>query len=221
MQTVAGSAEDGAVLVKGEDPDRARAEFYAFLSRMFLEEPPRELALDMANGRFRLPEYPDEDFSEGVRLIEKFVREGKDAARIYNEMCSEYTRLFVGPVPVMFPYESMYIDGSMMSKSLLSVKREYRRAGLKRAKDFREPEDHIAMELGFMGYLCGMGSEDSKREERDFLHNHLLKWVPGFCDELCEKSRSDFFRGIGKLTRGFLFLDREGTEYRNNNSSKD
>lgn len=221
MQTITSITEDGAVLMRGEDMDRTRADFYAFLSRIFLEEPPRELARDMADGRFRLPESSSEDFSEGVRLIEKFMKEEKDAAKIHNELCSEYTRLFVGPVPVMFPYESMYIDGTMMSKSLLNVKREYRRAGLERAKDFHETEDHIAMELGFMGYLCGMGSEDSKREEMDFLHNHLLEWVPDFCDELCSKSSSDFFRGIGKLTRGFLSLERERIKHLSSGGSKD
>lgn len=212
MQAIAGHPQDGVVIVKEEDIDRARAGLYAFLSRMFLEEPPRELAWDIANGRFRLPDCPNEDFAEGARLIGKFMEEGKDAAKVHNELCSEYTRLFVGPAPVMFPYESRYIDGSMMAKSLLRVKKEYRRAGLVRAKGFHEPEDHISAELAFMGYLCGSGN--SQAAQRDFLDNHLLRWVPGFCDELFRNSSSDFFRGIGKLTRGFLALEKDSLENR-------
>jgi len=101
----------------------------------------------------------------------------------------------------MLPYESTYVDGSMMAVSLLKVKEEYRKAELKRAQDYHEPEDHIAMELGFMSNLCSNNSRDSLRMQRDFLKDHLSKWAPAFCDELCEKSSNDFFRGSGKLQR--------------------
>ncbi len=63
------------------------------------------------------------------------------------------------------------------------------------------------MELAFMGYLCRENS--SPRIQRYFLHDHLLKWVPGFCGDIFEKSSSDFFRGIGKLTIGFLMMEKE------------
>lgn len=197
--------------MKIEEINRARADFYAFLSRMFAEEPPRELAEDIAGGRFPLHESSslNEDFVEGVNLLREFMKAEKDASRVYDLLCDEYTRLFLGPVPAMFPYESMYVDGSMMAKSLLRVKKEYRRAGLSKAKGYPEPEDHIALELGFMGYLCQKQSREFLEMQRDFLYDHLLKWVPGFCDKLCEKSRSDFFRGIGKITKGFLIMEKD------------
>lgn len=186
-----------------------RADFYAFLSRMFLEEPPRELADDIASRRFPLPEMltSNEDFDEGIRILREFMKEEKDADKMHESMCTDYTRLFIGPVPFLFPYESMYIDGSMMGKSLLSVKKKYLLAGLTKAAGFHEPEDHIAMELRFMSYLCEDGSRI--RLQKDFLNDHLLKWAPGFCDELFKKSRSDFYRGIGKILRGFLAIDKE------------
>ncbi len=209
MQAFAGDTEDGAVLMNKEEINRARADFYAFLSRIFLEEPPRELARDMANGNFVLPEASpiNEEFAEGVSLLREFMNVEKDSAKVYDTLCSEYTRLFIGPVPVMFPYESMYIDGSMMSKSLLKVKEEYRRAGLGKLKAYHEPEDHIAVELAFMAYLCR--ENGSPAMQRGFIHNHLLKWVPKFSDELFEKSVCDFFRGAGRLTTGFLMIEKE------------
>lgn len=189
---------------------RARADFYAFLSRMFVEDPPFELAEDIANGKIQLPQTTslNRDFSEGLSLFEKFEK-GDNASDIHEELCWEFTRLFTGPVPAIFPYESMYIDGSMMAMSLLKVKEEYRKAELKRVQDYHEPEDHIAMELGFMSYLCSNNSRESLRMQRDFLKDHLSKWAMEFCDELCEKSSNDFFRGIGKITKGFLISERE------------
>lgn len=192
----------------------ARADFYAFLSRMFLEEPPRELADDIAHGRFPLPEIltSNEDFNEGIKILQKFMKKETNAARMYESMCSEYTRLFLGPVPFMFPYESMYIDGSIMGKSHLAVKKEYRLAGLSKVDGFHEPEDHLSMELQFMSYLCKDQSKNILNLQKDFLNNHLLKWVPRFCDEIIEKSRSDFYKGIGRLVKGFLALEKDALD---------
>lgn len=185
-----------------------RADIYAFLSRMFAEEPPRQLIEDLAAKRFSIPGISrDKELEEGLELIEKCI--SKYGKEIYESLCIEYTRLFIGPVPVVFPYESMYKNGSMMSGSLLSVKREYRLAGLEKAPGFHEPEDHIAVELGFMKHLCRDQSEKSLRMQRDFLNNHLLKWVPEFCDEVCEKSMSHFYKGIAKLTKGFIALEKD------------
>lgn len=78
-----------------------------------------------------------------------------------------------------------------------------------KAQDYHEPEDHIALELRFMGRLCRDKSDISLRMQKDFLEDHLMKWVPGFCDELCEKSSSDLYRGIGKITKGFLISEEE------------
>ncbi|MDP3103287.1 MAG: molecular chaperone TorD family protein [Candidatus Methanoperedens sp.] len=190
---------------------KARATFYGFLSRMFVEEPPYELAEDIVSGKFQFPRSSsfNRDFSDGLSLFEKFAEGNKDAGEIHEKLCREFTRLFVGPVPAMFPYESKYIDGSMMAKSLLKVKEEYRKAQLLRVQDFHEPEDHIAMELGFMSNLCRNGAKDSLRMQNDFLKDHLSKWAPVFCDELCEKSSNDFYRGIGKITKGFLISEKE------------
>lgn len=190
---------------------RARENFYEFLSRMFVEEPPFELAEDIAKGKFVFPQTSsfNRDFAEGLSLFSRFTKANKDAPDIHGMMCREYTRLFIGPVPAMFPYESRYVDGSMMGKSLIKIKEIYRQAGLMKAQDYHEPEDHIALELRFMGRLCRDKSDISLRMQKDFLEDHLMKWVPGFCDELCEKSSSDLYRGIGKITKGFLISEEE------------
>lgn len=190
---------------------RARGNFYAFLSRMFVEEPPFEMAEDVANGKFKFPMTAslNRDFSEGLCLFENFEKGNNGAADIHEKLCLEFTRLFTGPVPEIFPFESTYIHGSMMAASLLKVKEEYRKAGLKKVQDFHEPEDHISMELGFMSNLCSNNTRDSLRMQRDFYKDHISKWAPAFCDELYEKSGNDFFRGIGKITKGFLISEGE------------
>ncbi len=188
----------------------ARANFYAFLSRMFVEEPPFELSKDIADGKLIFPKSSslNKDLFEGLSLFEKFRQYNTDASDIHVKMCREYTRLFIGPVPAMFPYESRYLDGSIMGKSLIKAKENYRKAGLKISQEYHEPEDHIAVELGFMGNLCREKSDGSLRMQKEFLNEHLLKWAPVFCDELIEKSSNEIYRSIGKITKSFLVSEK-------------
>ena len=200
-----------------------RRNFYAFLYRMYLEEPPRELADDLVKGKISFSDLIplDGELSDGFRGLKEFMEKSKGKAidELHEELVDEYTRLFVGPhrLPVQ-PYESWWVDGKLMGKSLLTVKRVYRKAGIVKARDYAEPEDHIAFELKFMHYLCEEGllanfSLEKKRFveclnlQKEFLNDHLLRWVPDFCDALYECELSDFYKGIAKLTKGFLLLE--------------
>jgi len=170
---------------------KARKSFYAFLYRMYLEEPPRELAEDLVNKKFLIPDLEslNEDMAEGFEVLKKFMKKSKDVDEVHEKLIDEYTRLFLGPgrLPVP-PYESMYMDGKMMGNSLLEVKKVYRKAGVGKAGDYAEPEDHIAFELRFMHWLCeeGINTGDSERMkecltlQKDFMNEHLMRWVPKF-----------------------------------------
>lgn len=196
-----------------------RRNFYALLYRMYLEPPSREFVDDLMNERFCLPDLiSDEELSEGFKLIREFVGKYKDKAidELHKDLVGEYTRLFIGPhrLPVQ-PYESWWVDGKLMSESLLKVKQVYRKAGIAKAKEYAEPEDHIAFELRFMHYLCeeelSADTEERIAEclnlQKEYLNEHLLIWVPDFCDALTENKLSDFYKGIARLTKGFILLE--------------
>jgi TorA maturation chaperone TorD len=197
-----------------------RRNFYAFLYRMYVEEPAREFVDTLVNGRFYFPRLTlDEELSAGFRRLKEFMekRKGKIIDELHEDLVDEYTRLFIGPhrLPVQ-PYESWWVDGKLMGESLLKVKRDCRKAGVVKSRDYAEPEDHIAFELKFMHHLCEeelSASLEKKRFveclnlQRDFLNDHLLRWVPDFCDELYECELSDFYKGVVKLTKGFLLLE--------------
>jgi len=199
-----------------------RRNFYAFLYRMYLEEPPRELADDLVNEKISFPDLValDEELSEGFRRLKEFMEKSKSKAadELYEDLVDEYTLLFIGPhrLPVQ-PYESWWMDGKLMGESLLKVKRDCREAGVVKSKDYAEPEDYIAFELKFMHFLCeeelSNFSLEKKRfaeclnQQKKFLSDHLLRWIPAFCDELYECELSDFYKCIAKLTKGFLLLE--------------
>ena len=39
------------------------------------------------------------------------------------------------------------------------------------------------------------------------LNDLLLRWVPDFCDALTECELSVFYKGIARLTKGFILLE--------------
>jgi TorA maturation chaperone TorD len=196
-----------------------RRNFYALLYQLYLEPPSREFVDDLMNELFYLPGLiSDEELSEGFKLVREFVEKSKDKAidELHKDLVREYTRLFIGPhrLPVQ-PYESWWVDGKLMGESLLKVKQVYRKAGIAKVKEYAEPEDHIAFELRFMHYLCeeelSADTEERIAEclniQKEYLNDHLLSWVPDFCDALTENKLSEFYKGIARLTKGFILLE--------------
>jgi TorA maturation chaperone TorD len=205
-----------------EEIFETRRNFYAFLVRMYVEEPARELAADLVNGKFQFQELKslniNTELFEGFRLLNEFMEKskGKDIDALYDDLVGEYTILFIGPFrPPVEPYEAWWVSGKRMGESLVAVKQAYRKAGIVKSREYKELEDHIGFELKFMHYLCeeelSAATQSRVKEclklQREFLDEHMLKWVPNYCDALYTYELADFFKGIAKLTKGFILLD--------------
>ncbi|UZE92260.1 MAG: molecular chaperone TorD family protein [Methanosarcinales archaeon] len=203
-----------------------RENFYAFLYRMYLEEPPRKLAEDLVNKNVPIPKSVslNDEVADGFDLLKEYMNKCTDVDDVCEKLRDEYTRLFLGPpVAIIPPYESVYgaetRDGTPERMNiLLKVKEAYRRAGIIKSKEYKEPEDHIAFELRFMHYLCeealkaigdGARVRNCLTLQKEFMDEHLRQWVPKFCDDLYDNKRSDFYKGIAKIAKGFLLLDSE------------
>jgi TorA maturation chaperone TorD len=199
-----------------------RTNFYGFLYRMYVEEPTREFANDLTTRKFDFTELValdiNPELSEGFRLLNTFLDEskGKEVDDLYESLRDEYTLLFIGPsrLPVE-PYEAWWVSGKRLGEPLVKVKETYRKAGIVKSKEYHEPEDYIGFELKFMQYLCEEALAAESRErlkeclklQREFFDEHVLKWVPNFCDALYNYKRSEFYKGIAKITKGFILLD--------------
>lgn len=122
----------------------------------------------------------------------------------------EYVRLF-DYKPVCPPYESTCrreIKGQELTADLVA---SYRQAGVE-CDDAMIP-DHISVEFEFMHYLAYKESSPDeapskgwKEMERKFLKEHILKWVPKFCNQLCREGKDPYNR-IGDLVQDFLVLE--------------
>lgn len=231
---MAGSAltpeENAAVLLMTD----SRRHVYDFLSRCFAKELDGEFAVAVRE-RFDFDCEDDELISE-LRAMQSCLDDTGDSA--LEHFAVLYNRLFFGMGPIgakrAFPYESVYTSqkGLLMQDAYEATRLEYRMQGLERNEAFPEPDDHLAVQLAFVSWLCtpiehaaqsgdASALEEAFSEQLRFIDNHLLNWVDRFCAELliaaqsaaCDREEGDdsperFYMHLAKFTIFFLRFDR-------------
>lgn len=204
---------------------RQRQNIYAFLKRVYEKELSREFLRAMPPKMKPLltlaESLPNSKSQNAVRQLVKFTDAipSQSLDELWTKLAADYARLFLSihKTPP-HPSESVYRDGVMMQFSRDEVLSTYWSFGIDKKTDFTEPEDHIAIELGFMMFLCekayqalkkGKTTEASKyiQSQQDFLEQHLLKWVPKLVDDIIAAGRTQFYKSIALLTKEFLEMD--------------
>lgn len=188
----------------------------AFLSRALLRPPDQDLVDRLADPGLweQWPLRGDEWTDRGVDLMRQALVDG--AGESLDDLRRDHQRLLLGPGHVLAsPYESVYLSEEhlIFEEQTLSVRRCYARFGLQSPMLNREPDDHIGLELDFLGQLCQLALDglDAGHDDvvhvvegaiGDFLREHLLLWVHGFLDRLETGAVTRFHRGLALLTRG-------------------
>ena len=161
---------------------------------------------------------------EGYRMICTYLSQADGT--VLTELAVDFVRAFIGSgndgYSAAYPFESVYTSPKrlMMQDARDEVLVLYHAAGLDKQEDWKEGEDHIALELEFEQILAERalkayeaGDEDACAQhllqQKNFLEDHLLAWYPMMADDMQKFPRTDFYRGLGKLTSGFLQNDLE------------
>ncbi len=163
--------------------------------------------------------------SAGLALLRQWSEAHRAgiAQSAFDDICADYTRLFIGPGKVLTPpWESVYFSEErlMFQAQTLQVRDWYRQYGLQADKLHHEPDDHIGLELEFVAHLAKSGlvaleqNDDAALQhaldaQRNFLSEHLLRWALKWCDQVQAQARMDFYRGIAQLTQGALVQSAE------------
>jgi len=144
--------------------------------------------------------------------IESYLSQLRDV----TDLAVEYVKLFRGPVKALvYPYESMYVDGEIMGPSTFKVLGLYTEAGLETTEELKDLPDHIAVQLEFMGHLYSWEAEGLKRGDqslaarcaalrRSFIVEHLSQWVPSFAAAILDHAASPFYRGLALITKELI-----------------
>lgn len=160
------------------------------------------------------------DTKAGLTLLQAWSRAIRDGISdvALESMQAEYTRLFIGPGPIVAPpWESVYFSEErlLFQRETFQVRAWYARFGLKVPNVNSEPDDHVGLELSFVAHLAELALQALQAQEQErfrelletqrrFLAEHLLKWGPGWCSRVEATSGSEFYRGLALLTHGAL-----------------
>lgn len=197
-----------------------RAQSYWLLSRLFLEQPGDDLlhALSAALAG------PDVDLSRpGIADLQRAVQAARAAPGALLELQVEFTRLLGsagGAVQAPQPYESVALDGRLFGESAESVAAAYLDAGCEALATDAGPPDHVSNELRFLSVLCyremqawQRGDEDAASQalaqQHDFLQQHVLAWVPDYCERIAQATPHPFYLAVAQLTSDALRLERD------------
>ena len=171
------------------------------------------------------PDLTGTDLADGFKHIASFASslKGAEFEKVRLDLAVEYAGLFLGVRgKPAHPSESYYLtEGQLiMQQPRDDVLKLYRAMGVDRAGEFKEPEDHIALELQFMAHLCDKTNaalkdsnfKDAKKylnAQRNFLDEHLGKWVPKLTSDMLKSARHEFYRAIAKITKAYVDADKE------------
>ena len=140
-----------------------------------------------------------------------------------QDLAVEYAGLFLGVgLKHVYLVESVYLgkDHLLYEAPYHEVLEAYRSLSFAKAKDFPEPEDHVAVEFDFMSNLCKWASQTIQKRDvenalaylnlqNEFLRDHILRWVPDLCKKLDDAASISFYKALAHLTLGFVTLDNE------------
>ncbi len=196
-----------------------RMDAYGILNRTFLEEPARDFLQLLRKNQF-LESFPFQDehplIKQGIELALRSL--GKLDPETYERIRWDYTRLFIGPYKIPAPpWESVYVNKERLifQEETLNVRRAYLKYCLMPRNTGREADDHLGYELDFMYQLCRLSLESSEfigtvlSDQKSFLENHILKWVPIICKDIFVHAKTDFYKGMAICLEGFLEIDKK------------
>ncbi len=145
------------------------------------------------------------DVSDEINILARHIR-NMDTEQILVE----HTALFINnPLkdPVS-PYESVYLEGTVMGTSTLQLQELYEQYGLSVSeKHSYLLADHIALELDFMAILIEKSIEKhdtSMTEQRGFFSNHLGRWAWRFFQDVKKNTNIPYFLSLATTAERFL-----------------
>jgi len=132
------------------------------------------------------------------------------AMAVQRSLAAGFTQLFegvAGPNTVSL-YESAHtgISGRLFQKPVSDMYRLLRLLDVSLSEVFREPPDHLSVELALLGNLIRRTSGHGAQVA--LLDDHLLTWIPKFSRECGDADRTGFYAGAAMVLSEFLSLRR-------------
>ncbi len=198
---------------------RQRSNIYGFLSLIYGSEAGRTLLQ-----RIKEPEFFSELSDMGINFEDDFIQKPED--ELLEELAVEYTRLFLGPGKHISPHESVHHKrddgdwGTLWGADTVEIKKFIAASGLEYCSGFTGLPDHISVELEFMQKAVSREAQAREEDDNDgalyclriqkkFIDEHIMKWIPVFCDKVVAEAKLSFYKEMARLTKYFLEFEKD------------
>lgn len=187
------------------DEDRARAEHYALLARLFHAAPDAALLAALAQAGRTLG-------GEGGELPRAWAVLGTAAQAMPPQaVADEFDALFVSVgKPEVMSNGSWYLTGFLQEEPLAELRDDLAELGLGRRPGVTETEDHIAALAEVMRHLVLTGPDAAGLvRQQQFFGRHLAPWYAQFAGALAAAPKADFYAKVGGLLAAFMDIERQ------------
>jgi TorA maturation chaperone TorD len=185
--------------------ERARADFYGLLARLFYAPPDAALLAALA----AQGELSAEEPGLAAAWRELVAAAGTADAEAVRE---EYETAFIGTgkAPVTL-YSAAYLVRYSNDAPLVALREELAALGLARRAGVHEPEDHVAGILEVMRFLIAE-LDDSLDTQRNFFGRWIGPAAPRLCDAIEQSDKTRFYRHVARLLRELCTVEHTSFE---------
>jgi len=197
------SIASGPVL---DDEDRARADLYALLARLYYQGPDAGVLALIAKAGAQIAPETGSPFALAWRALAAAASSAEPTA-----VQQEYDDLFVGTGRAEVSlYATYYLSETGREKILVGLRSDLGGMGLSRMESAREPEDHIAGLFDVMRHLVKRGSADAAlQDQRRFFGQFIEPSYAAFCDAVAASGHAEYYGRVAVLTRAFLDVEKD------------
>lgn len=208
-------SEATSVAVGGDlaPEDRARADFYALLSRLFAKAPDAGLLAAIAAAAALPPPAFAEPGAAAAGLAPAWdALRAASAAADPAAVADEYFALFVGVGrSEVSPYGTHYLN-PQSGRPLAELRATLATLGLARRPASSEFEDHLAVVLETMRVLVeGQGKRPPAAvdAQRAFFERHVAAWAFACCNAIKASAIANYYGRVAEFASCFLALERD------------
>lgn len=207
---------------------KARASMYRFLGGLYIMEIDdvqlkllKELSFPVIDG----DSDAELDLKEGYELVKNYI--ANMAADDIDDLAADYAKVFLAAGDATgraaFPYESVYVDKKHQigGSTQMQMKALYLKRGFEPDPNvYRTMEDNIGLMLEYQGIICdeitaALEADDKEKvyalveEQKEFNKKHITNWIYSFTSDVIKFSERDFYKGLAKITNGFIKKETE------------
>jgi TorA maturation chaperone TorD len=188
--------------------DRARADFYALISRLFYAGPDAGLLAAIAGADEITGDAGNISLAGAWKsLIAAAAAMDAEAAQ------EEYDSVFVGTGKAeITPYVATYLAESMKENVLVRLRAELAALGLERDRRAAEYEDHFAGLCEVMRHLIFFASDVAVQKQKSFFMRYLVPCYASFCDTVTASPNTNFYKHVARFTKAFLDVETASFE---------